>query len=74
MVHMTKNRRVAPGHGLYRQLTTEIARAQVPVHIRTEPVTREDFKALPEAARRCLEFMNVVGRSRDWSFRAKDRR
>src|SRR6188768_4190973 len=33
------------------------------------PVTESDLEPLPEAARRYLRFMAVVGRPRDWSFR-----
>jgi hypothetical protein len=33
------------------------------------PVTQADLDPLPEAARRYLAFMRVVGRPRDWSFR-----
>ncbi len=33
------------------------------------PVTEGDLEPLPEAARRYLRFMGVVGRPRDWSFR-----
>jgi hypothetical protein len=32
-------------------------------------VTEADLSALPESARRCLKFMGVIGRPRDWSFR-----
>jgi hypothetical protein len=34
------------------------------------PVTEEDLAKLPPAARRYMHFMGVVGRPRDWSFRA----
>lgn len=34
------------------------------------PVDAADLEPLPEAARRYLRFMNVLGRPRDWSFRA----
>jgi predicted CoA-binding protein len=34
------------------------------------PVTEQDIEALPEPAQRYLRFMNVVGKPRDWSFRA----
>ncbi|MBM4371592.1 MAG: hypothetical protein FJ098_08055 [Deltaproteobacteria bacterium] len=33
------------------------------------PVTEADLEPLPEAVRRYLRFMGVVGRARDWSFR-----
>jgi hypothetical protein len=33
------------------------------------PVSEDDLAPLPEAARRYLRFMGVVGRPRDWSFR-----
>jgi hypothetical protein len=35
------------------------------------PVTEADLDPLPEAARRYLRFMRVVGRPRDWSFRVR---
>ena len=35
----------------------------------TEPVTDSELAPLPEAARRYLRFMGVLGRPRDWSFR-----
>ncbi|PTL82752.1 DUF6544 family protein [Vitiosangium sp. GDMCC 1.1324] len=35
-----------------------------------EPVTEADISSLPEPVRRYLRFMGVVGRPRDWSFRA----
>jgi hypothetical protein len=35
------------------------------------PVTASDIAALPEPAQRYLRFMGVVGRPRDWSFRAR---
>jgi hypothetical protein len=37
----------------------------------TEPVTEADLVALPVAARRYLDFMGVVGRPRDRTFRAR---
>ncbi|MFL5353015.1 DUF6544 family protein [Archangium sp.] len=35
-----------------------------------EPVSEADIASLPEPVRRYLRFMGVVGRPRDWSFRA----
>jgi uncharacterized protein DUF6544 len=35
------------------------------------PVTESDLATLPDVARRYLGFMGVVGRPRDWSFRAR---
>jgi len=35
------------------------------------PVSDQDIAALPSPAQRYLEFMGVVGRPRDWSFRAR---
>ena len=35
------------------------------------PVTDRDIAALPERAQHYLRFMGVVGRPRDWSFRAR---
>ena len=35
------------------------------------PVSENDLAPLPEPARRYLSFMGVVGRPRDWSFRAR---
>ncbi|MFH0902086.1 MAG: DUF6544 family protein [Pseudomonadota bacterium] len=35
------------------------------------PITEADLQPLPEAARRYLRFMRVLGRQRDWSFRLR---
>src|SRR5829696_5988636 len=35
------------------------------------PVSDQDIATLPSPARRYLRFMGVVGRPRDWSFRAR---
>ncbi len=35
------------------------------------PVTDADIDGLPEVVQRYLRFMGVVGRPRDWSFRAR---
>src|SRR5690349_12570769 len=37
---------------------------------KTDLVTEEDLASLPSAAQRYLRFMGVVGKPRDWSFRA----
>lgn len=56
---------------LEQKLMREVAGAGLPAGPgSTEPVTEADIAALPGAARRYLRFMNVVGRARDWSFRA----
>lgn len=57
--------------GLYRRLLRELAAAGLPRAARAaEPVTEGDLTGLPEPAQRYLRFMGVVGRPRDWSFRA----
>lgn len=42
--------------------------AREPVRL-AEVITEADLAQLPEPAQRYLQFMNVVGRPRDWSFR-----
>lgn len=61
----------APGSRLYRRFVDELEAADLP----TGPgdaslVTDADVKSLPGTVQRYLRFMGVVGRPRDWSFRA----
>ncbi|MCU1376332.1 MAG: hypothetical protein JWO68_3618 [Actinomycetia bacterium] len=61
-----------PQSRLYRRLVDEVATAQLPAGPDDgEAVTEADIEALPEVVRRYLGFMGVVGRPRDWSFRAQ---
>lgn len=54
-----------------RQLFEEAPRLGLPEGpSSTAPVTARDLEGLPESARRYFRFMGVVGRPRDWSFRA----
>lgn len=60
------------GAGMQRHLSARLS----PLDLPTEPpdaapVTEDDIHALPAPARRYLNFMGVVGRPRDWSFRAR---
>ena len=56
---------------LRRRFDREVAALDLPRGPFSEaPVTEEDLVALPTAAQRYLHFMKVVGRPRDWSFRA----
>jgi hypothetical protein len=49
----------------------ELARSRLPSNPgASAPVTEAELETLPEPARRFLRFMGVVGRPRDWSFRA----
>jgi Family of unknown function (DUF6544) len=49
-----------------------IARLDLPSRpVDVSPVTEADVAVLPEPARRYLRFMGVIGRPRDWSFRAR---
>jgi hypothetical protein len=57
---------------LYRRFREEVAAAGLPTGPGDDtPVTEADLSGKPEAARRYLRFMGVVGRPRDWSFRAR---
>lgn len=56
---------------LEQKLMREVAGAALPSGPGSaEIVTDADLSPLPPAAQRYLRFMNVVGRPRDWSFRA----
>jgi Family of unknown function (DUF6544) len=57
--------------GLYGRLLRELAGTDLPrAAAAAEPVTEDDLSGLPEPTQRYLRFMGVVGRPRDWSFRA----
>ena len=54
-----------------RRFAREVAAAGLPTSSGLRPpVTDADADALPAPARRYLRFMSVIGRPRDWSFRA----
>jgi hypothetical protein len=55
---------------LYRSMTRDAADLPVPTTERA-PVSDADIAGLPSPARRYLRFMRVLGRPRDWSFRAR---
>jgi hypothetical protein len=58
--------------GLFDRLAGELAAAGIPAGPGDQrPVTEADIAELPEAVQRYLRFMGVVGRPRDWSFRAR---
>jgi len=44
--------------------------AQARLAVSNAPVTEADIAPLPEPAQRLMRFMGVIGRPRDWSFRA----
>ena len=57
--------------GLYRRFDREVAAADLPTGpVDVRPVTHADLDGLPAVVQRYLHFMGVVGRPRDWSFRA----
>jgi Family of unknown function (DUF6544) len=57
---------------LYRRLLREVAEAGLPSGPGMgSAVTEEDLDGRPEAVKQYLRFMGVVGRPRDWSFRAR---
>lgn len=57
-----------------QRFLNHIARLDLPAHpVDVSPVTDRDVAALPEPAQRYLRFMGVVGRPRDYSFRARFR-
>jgi hypothetical protein len=57
---------------LYRRVLREVSGADLPSGSEAgAPVTEDDLDGLPEAVLRYLRFMGVVGRPRDWSFRAR---
>lgn len=54
------------------KFTREVASAGLPAGVGSQAVVTEaELAALPAAARRYLHFMGVVGRPREWSFRAR---
>jgi hypothetical protein len=59
---------------LRRKFERELAARGLPGRAGAEvdltPVSEADLEPLPQTARRYLRFMRVVGRPRDWSFRA----
>jgi hypothetical protein len=62
----------APSGRLYRRFLDEVAAAALPDGPGDETVVTEaDLAGLPDSVRRYLGFMGVVGRPRDWSFRAR---
>ncbi len=58
---------------LYQRLRRAAQSARLAVGRSGGPVSEHDVAALPAAARRYLQFRGVVGRERDWSFRARFR-
>lgn len=57
---------------MYARFLKELAAAGLPSAPADEAaVTDADLEGLPDAAARNLRFMRVVGRPRDWSFRAR---
>jgi hypothetical protein len=60
-----------PGDRLYERLLEQVTEAGLPTGQEGEPVTAADVDDLPAAAQRYLRFMGVIGRPRDWSFRAR---
>jgi len=57
---------------LYRTFIEEVAAAGLPAGPGdTSPVTEADLHGLPDVVQQYLGFMGVVGRPRDWSFRAR---
>ena len=60
------------GVGMRRRFQGRVDQLNLPAgSVDTAPVSEEDIAALPSPARRYLRFMGVVGRPRDWSFRAR---
>jgi hypothetical protein len=56
---------------LERRFDRELVSLRLPAGVAEErPIVEADLAHLPESARRYLAFMGVVGRPRDWSFRA----
>jgi Family of unknown function (DUF6544) len=57
---------------LFDRLGVELAAAGIPAGPGDEtPVIEEDIVGLPAAVQRYVRFMGVVGRPREWSFRAR---
>lgn len=60
------------GVGMRRRFQARVARLNLPAGpVDTAPVSNDDIATFPNAAQRYLQFMGVVGRPRDWSFRAR---
>jgi hypothetical protein len=60
------------GVGMRRRFQARVDQLNLPADpVATTLVSEEDIAALPNAAQRYLRFMGVVGRPRDWSFRAR---
>jgi hypothetical protein len=60
------------GVGMRRRFQARVDQLNLPAgSVDTAPISEEDIAALPSPARRYLRFMGVVGRPRDWSFRAR---
>jgi hypothetical protein len=65
-------RDVVLGIGARKRFLAHVASLDLPAGpTDVRPVSEEDLAALPEPARRYMRFMRVVGRPRDWSFRAR---
>jgi hypothetical protein len=60
-----------PGDRLYGRLLDELTEAGLPSGQQGAPVTEAEVQDLPAATQRYLRFMGVIGRPRDWSFRAR---
>ncbi len=58
---------------LYQRLRRAVQSAALPASDAGRAVTEDDIATLPATARRYLQFMGVVGRRPDWSFRARFR-
>jgi hypothetical protein len=58
------------GPQMYRQLSAEVRAARLASGTDAAPVTQEDLAGLPATVQRYLRAMGVLGRPRDWSFRA----
>jgi hypothetical protein len=57
---------------MHSKFQREVAAAALPERpASTAAVTEQELAGLPPAAQRYLRFMGVVGRPRDWSFRAR---
>lgn len=56
---------------VYRRLVAEVGAAGLPDREQPSTVTEADIESLPEAARRYLGFMQVVGEPRRWSFQVR---
>jgi hypothetical protein len=60
-----------PKDGLYDRLLEDVAAAGLRSGRSEADVTDADMAGLPEAVQLYMRFMGVVGRPRDWSFRAR---